>query len=279
MNTVKTTLLLGLMSGLILVFGQALGGRQGLIIALVFAAVMNFGTYWFSDKIVLARYRAEPATPEDHPTLHAITERLVQRAGLPKPALYVLPSATPNAFATGRNPDHAAVAVTQGLLELLDEEELEGVVAHELAHVENRDTLISAVAATLASAIMVLASLARWTAIFGGFGGRDRGGGNVLGLLAMTIVAPIAALLVRTAISRTREFKADSTGAAMANNPAGLAAALRKLEAGNRRSPDPTSSATAHMFIVNPLAGGGISRFFSTHPPTGERVERLLGRR
>jgi len=274
MNTVKTTLLLGLMSGLILVCGQFLGGRQGLVIALVFAAVMNLGAYWFSDRIVLARYRAEPATPETHPTLHAITERLVERAGLPKPALYVLPSEMPNAFATGRNPEHSAVAVTQGLLQLLDERELEGVVAHELAHVQNRDTLISAVAATLAAAIMVLASLARWGALFGGLGGRDRDGG-VLGLLAMTILAPIAAVLVQTAISRTREFKADATGARVAGDPGGLASALRKPETGNRRSPDAASTATAHLFIVNPLSGGGVSKLFSTHPPTGERIDRL----
>lgn len=278
MNTLKTTLLLGLMSGLILVFGQALGGRQGLLIALAFAALMNFGTYWFSDKIVLARYRAQPATPEDHPTLHAVTERLVDRAGLPRPALYVLPSAMPNAFATGRDPDHAAVAVTQGLLEQLDEQELEGVIAHELAHVKNRDTLISAVAATLAAAIMMLAYLARWTAIFGGFGGRDRDGGGILGLLAMTLLAPLAAMLVQAAISRTREFKADATGADIAGSPTGLAEALRKLEAGNQRPSPEATTATAHLFIVNPLSGAGISRLFSTHPPTEERVERLLGR-
>lgn len=280
MNTVKTTLLLGLMSGLILACGQLLGGRQGLVIALVLAAVMNLGAYWFSDRIVLARYRAEPATPESHPTLHAITERLAGRAGLPKPALYVLPSEMPNAFATGRNPDHAAVAVTHGLLDLLDDRELEGVVAHELAHVRNRDTLISAVAATLAAAIMVLASMARWAAIFGGLGGaRDRDGGGILGLLAMTILAPLAALLVQMAISRTREFKADATGADLAGDPAGLAGALRKLEAGNRRSPEPAATATAHLFIVNPLSGGGISKLFSSHPPTEERIARLRERR
>ena len=274
MSTIKTTLLLGLMTGLILAFGRVLGGPRGMMVALVFAALLNFGSFWFSDRIVLRQFRAQPATPERFPALHRVTERLVARADLPMPELYVLPSAAPNAFATGRNPNHAAIAVTAGLMEMLDEEELEGVVAHELAHVKNRDILISSVAATLAGAIMMIATMARWGAIFGG--GRDRNN-NIVGLLAMTIIAPLAALLVQMAISRTREFKADTRGAAFAGHPHGLARALRKLESANRRIPSDASPATAHMFIVKPLAAG-LSRLFTTHPSTEERVRRLLAR-
>jgi heat shock protein HtpX len=277
MNTLKTTLLLGMLTGLLLVIGQLLGGRSGMMVALVFAAILNFGSYWFSDKIVLRMYRAQPVSETQYPALHRVVDRLVQRAGLPKPALYVLPMAAPNAFATGRNPRHAAVAVTSGLLDQMTEEELEGVVAHELGHVKNRDILISSIAATVAGAIMMLASMARWGAMFGGFGDRNgRDGGGIIGLLAVAIFAPLAALVVQMAISRTREFKADATGAAIAGYPQGLASALRKLEALSKRVPTQASPNTAHMFIVKPFSGAGLGRLFSTHPSTEERVRRLM---
>jgi heat shock protein HtpX len=277
MNTIKTTLLLGLLTGLLLVIGQLLGGRGGMMIALVFAAILNFGSYWFSDKIVLRMYRAQPVSETQHPSLHRVVDRLVQRAGLPKPALYVIPTAAPNAFATGRNPRHAAVAVTSGLLDQMTEEELEGVIAHELGHVKNRDILISSIAATVAGAIMMLASMARWGAMFGGFGDRNgRDGGGIIGLLAVAIFAPLAALVVQMAISRTREFKADATGAEIAGYPQGLASALRKLEVLSQRVPTKASPNTAHMFIVKPFSAAGLSRLFSTHPSTEERVRRLM---
>lgn len=280
MSMIKTTLLLTLLTLMLVAFGGYLGGQTGLIIAFVLAVILNFGSYWFSASIVLRTSGAKPATEQEYPGLHRMTERLVQRAGLPKPDLYVIPSPAPNAFATGRNPEHAAVAVTQGLLELLDEQELEGVVAHELAHVKNRDILISSIAATIAGAIMLLASMARFSAIFGGMGGdRDRGG-NIFGLLAMAILAPLAALMVQMAISRTREFKADATGADMVGHPQGLASALRRLEQVNSRVPQqasPASAATAHMYIVKPFAGG-LGKLFSTHPPMQERIERLMRR-
>jgi heat shock protein HtpX len=278
-NYLKTALLLGLLTGLILLVGGLLGGRSGVVIAFVFAALMNFGSYWFSDKIVLRMYRAQPVSPEQAPRLHAIVDRLVARAGLPKPALYVLPEAAPNAFATGRNPEHSAVAVTEGMLRAMNEEEVEGVVAHELAHVKNRDILISSVAATIAGAISMLAHLAQWGALFGGMGGRsDERGGNPIALLATALLAPIAALIIQMAISRSREYAADATGAQMAGNPYGLASALEKLGALNRRIPlqhgDP---ATSHLFIVAPLSGGALLQLFSTHPPLEERVRRLRG--
>ena len=278
-NYVKTALLLGLLTGLILVCGQILGGRTGVLIALGLAAVMNLGSYWFSDKIVLARYRAKPVTESEAPRLHALVDGLVARAGMPKPALYLLPDPSPNAFATGRNPSHAAVAVTRGLVELMSEEEIEGVIAHELAHVNNRDILISSIAATIAGAITVLASMARFGAMFGGVGSRDgdRGGG-VIGLLAMMIFAPIAALVIQMAVSRSREFAADATGARMAGNPHGLARALEKLGHYSKRIPMNASPATSHMFIVMPFSGGGFQKLFSTHPPIEERIRRLLGR-
>ncbi len=276
-NTAKTALLLGVLSALLLLVGQAVGGQQGLIVAFVFAALLNFGSYWFSDRIVLAMYRAREVAP-DHP-LSRIVQRLTQRARLPMPKVYVIPTEALNAFATGRNPEHAAVAATEGILRALSEEELEGVMAHELSHVQHRDTLISAVAATIAAAIMMLASIARWGAIFGGLGSRDneRGGGNALALLATAIVAPIAALLIQAAISRSREFGADQGGARLAGTPAGLASALRKLDAAAKQLPLPASPATAHLFIVQPLSGQGIANLFSTHPPTEERIKRLLG--
>ncbi len=278
-NTAKTALLLGVLSALLLLVGQAVGGQQGLIIAFAFAALLNFGSYWFSDKLVLRMYRAKEVGPE-HP-LSRIVARLVQRAGLPMPKVYVIPTDALNAFATGRNPEHAAVAATEGMLQALSERELEGVMAHELTHVKHRDTLISAVAATIAAAVMMLASIARWGAIFGGLGGRDNdrgGGGGALGLLATAIVAPIAAMLIQAAISRSREFEADRGGADIAGSPQGLADALRKLEVASKRLPLPANPATAHLFIVQPFRGQALANLFSTHPPTEERVAKLLGR-
>jgi heat shock protein HtpX len=280
-NYLKTALLLGLMTGLILVVGGALGGEQGMAVALVFAAVMNFVSYWFSDRIVLAMYRGREVSPAEAPRFHAIVDRLVARAGLPKPKLYVLPGESPNAFATGRNPSHAAVAATEGILALMSDEELEGVLAHELGHVKNRDILTSTVAATLAGAITFLAHIARWGALFGGYGvngDRDRGGGNVLTILLTAILAPIAALLIQLAISRSREYAADATGAQLAGQPYGLAKALEKLEATSKRVPMEATPATAHLFIVAPFSGRAFMSLFSTHPPIEARIRRLLGR-
>ncbi len=277
-NTAKTALFLGILSALLLIVGQAVAGQQGLIVAFAFAALLNLGSYWFSDRMVLAMYRAKEVGAE-HP-LSRIVQRLTQRAGLPMPRVYVIPTDALNAFATGRNPEHAAVAATEGILQALSERELEGVMAHELTHVRHRDTLISAVAATIAAAVMMLASMARWGAIFGGFGGRDndRGGGNLFTLLATAILAPIAAGLIQAAISRSREFEADRGGAEMAGTPNGLADALRKLEVASKRLPMPANPATAHLFIVKPFSGQALANLFSTHPPTEERVARLLGR-
>jgi heat shock protein HtpX len=276
MNHVKTGLLLTGLTVMLVLLGRFLGGPQGMIIAFVFAIVMNFGSYWFSDKIVLKMYKAQPLTPQEAPDFYRMVERLCQRADLPVPKLYVIPDPTPNAFATGRNPQHAAVAVNEGLLRVLDQHEVEGVVAHELAHVKNRDTLISTIAATIAGAITMLAHMAQWAAMFGGFGGdRDRGGGNALGLLAMAILAPFAALILQMAISRSREYQADRTGAEICGRPLALASALRKLETAAERHPMHAEPATAHMFIVNPLRGEAFASLFSTHPPMGERVRRL----
>jgi heat shock protein HtpX len=271
-NGVKTVLLLGALSGILLVIGELTGGAQGLMMAFIFAVVMNIGSYWFSDKIVLRMYRAQQVG-EDH-ALHQMVARLAQRAGLPMPKVYIIPDSSPNAFATGRNPSHAAVAATQGIMQVLSPEELEGVMAHELAHVKNRDILISSVAATIAAAIFMFA---RFAMFFGG--GRDeRGGGsNPIVLIAMMILAPVAALFVQMAISRSREFAADATGATIAGNPYGLANALRKIEATVKRVPLDANPATAHMFIIKPFAGGGISALFSSHPPTEARVRALLG--
>lgn len=273
-NTVKTTVLLALLTGLMLGFGNLLGGNQGVVVAFVFATMTNFGVYWLSDKIVLAMYRARPVDMAQAPELYAIVQNLAARAHLPMPKLYVIPGDSPNAFATGRSPDHAAVAVTEGILRLLSRDELEGVLAHEMAHVKNRDTLISTVAATLAGVVMMLANMLRWSAIFGGLQRDEREGG--LGeLLVMTILAPVAAMLIQLAISRSREFQADATGAGFAHNPLSLASALEKLEYAGSRLPMDASPQTAHLFIVNPLAGSTISRLFSTHPPIEERVRRL----
>lgn len=274
-NTIKTTLLLGLLTGLIMGFGSYLGGSQGLVIAFGFATVMNFGAFWFSDKVVLRMYRAQEADEAQFPDLYRTVRSLVQRGGLPMPKVYIIPGESPNAFATGRNPSHAAVAVTHGLLKLMRPEELEGVLAHELAHVKNRDTLISTVAATLSGVIMMLANMLRWTAIFGGGGRDNRGGGGLIQLLLMTIIAPMAAMLIQFAISRSREFQADATGARIAGSPLGLASALEKLGAACDRIPMTAQPATAHLFIVNPLRGSGVTKLFSTHPPLEERIGRL----
>jgi heat shock protein HtpX len=276
-NTIKTALLLGLMSGVLLVLGDYLGGSGGLMMAFVFAVLMNFASYWFSDKIVLKMYKAKPVGPE-HP-LYQITARLAQRAGLPMPKVYIIPDGSPNAFATGRNPSHAAVAATEGILRLLDEREIEGVIAHELAHVKHRDILISSVAATMAAAIMMVARMAQFAALFGGGGGRsDReGGGNPIGLLATVILAPLAAMLIQSAISRSREFGADKGGAEIAGTPYGLVDALKKLEFASKRIPMDANPATAHMFIMKPFSVRGLQSLFSTHPPTEARVRALLG--
>ena len=275
-NAIKTTLLLGLMSGVLLVLGESLGGSGGLVVAFGFAIVMNFASYWFSDKIVLKMYRAMPVGPE-HP-LYQITARLAQRAGLPMPNVYVIPDASPNAFATGRNPSHAAVAATEGVLRLLDEREIEGVIAHELAHVKHRDILISSVAATMGAAIMMVARMAQFAAFFGGGRSDDREGGtNPIAMLATVILAPIAAMLIQAAISRSREFGADAGGAEIAGTPYGLVDALKKLEFAAKRIPMDANPATAHMFIMKPFSVSGMLSLFSTHPPTEARVRALLG--
>ncbi len=272
----RTTLLLGALTGLILLFGQYMGGQGGLVIAFIFAVVMNFGSYWFSDKIVLRMYGAQEASEAQAPQLHRIVHNLTVRAGLPMPKLYVIPSEGANAFATGRDPNHAAVAVTQGILRLMDERELTGVLAHELAHVKNRDILISSVAATLAGVIMMLANMAQWAAIFGmGRSDDDEDGGGMLGMLLMAFLAPLAAMIIQMAISRTREFAADRTGAALSGDPLGLASALSKLGLAAERIPMDASPQTSHFFIVNPLSGQSVARFFSTHPPLEERIARL----
>jgi heat shock protein HtpX len=276
-NGLKTALLLGILSALLLGLGEMLGGAGGLVTAFVFAAIMNMGSYWFSDKIVLRMYRAAEVGPSHQ--LYKIVERLTARAGLPMPKVYVIPDASPNAFATGRNPAHAAVAATEGILRVLSESELEGVIAHELAHVQHRDILISSVAATIAAAIMMVARMAHFAAMFGGYGNRDdRNGTNPIALLATMIFAPFAAMLIQMAISRSREFAADAGGAALAGNPYGLAEALRKIDAISKRVPLDANPATAHMFIVKPFAGAGLMSLFSSHPPTEARIAALLGR-
>ena len=281
-NALKTTLLLGLLTGFLLFVGQYFGGQNGMILALVFAGVMNFVSYFFSDKIALAMYRAQPVSREDLPRVYQIVERLTQRVGIPMPKIYVIPNDSPNAFATGRNPSHASVAVTQGILNLLTDDEMEGVLAHELGHVRNRDILISSIAATIAGAITLAARMAMWGAMFGGSGGRDernRGGG--IGGLFMIILAPIAAMLIQLAVSRSREYAADDSGAHLTGNPYALASALRKLDEYSRRMPLPASPSTAHLFIVAPflgVSGLNLANLFSTHPPIAKRIERLTGR-
>lgn len=274
-NAFKTAFLLALLSGLLLFIGDALGGQQGLVIAFGFAIVMNFASYWFSDKIVLAMYRAQPVGP-DHP-LHRMVERLAARAELPMPKVYVVADQSPNAFATGRNPSHAAVVATEGLLRLMDEREIEGVMAHELAHVKNRDILIGSIAATIAAAIMMIARMAQFAAMFGGGRSDDREGPSPIALIATAIIGPLAAMLIQAAISRSREFAADATGAQIAGTPYGLADALRKLEGASKRIPMDASPATAHMFIIKPFSVRGMLSLFSTHPPTEARIRALMG--
>ena len=271
-NVFKTTLLLGALTGILLLFGQVFGGRTGMIIAFGFAIVMNFGSYWFSDRIVLALYRAKPINESDDPELYSIVRNLATRAGLPMPKVCRIPQAAPNAFATGRNPENAVVAVTDGIRSLLTPEELSGVIGHELAHIGHRDILISSIAATLAGAIMMLASMAKWALIFGG--GRDNDN-NPLGALLMAILAPIAAIIIQMAVSRSREYQADQTGAKISGNPDSLASALEKLALASKRVPMAASQATSHMFIVRPFTGRSMLNLFSTHPPVEKRVERL----
>lgn len=279
MHTFRTTLLLTALTLLLLFIGQAFGGHNGLVIAFVFALIMNFGAYWLSDKIVLAAYRAQQVTSEQAPELYQIVYELSQKAQLPMPKIYIIQMATPNAFATGRNPKNAAVAVTTGILEILNRDELKGVLAHELSHVLHRDTLTSTIAATIAGAITMLAHLAQWGMIFGMGRSNERDEGfGLLGSILMIILAPLAASLIQFAISRSREYAADQAGAEISEMPLALANALRKLEAGNRALPSESAAshpATAHLFIVNPLTGTQLLSLFSTHPPTEERIKRL----
>ena len=276
MNTTKTVFLMAVMTVLLVFAGSLIGGKGGMMIAFVMALVMNVGSYWFSDKIVLRMYGGQELTQADAPELFQITRELAANGGLPMPKVYLIRGDQPNAFATGRDPDHAAVAVTEGIMRLLSRDELRGVIAHELAHVKHRDILIGTIAATMAGAISMIANMAQWAMIFGG--GRssdDREGGSPIGGLVMMIVAPFAAMLIQMAISRSREFMADEGGAQMAGNPMSLANALRKLEARAHQIPMDASPSTAHMFIVNPLSGGGVMKLFSTHPPMEERIARL----
>jgi heat shock protein HtpX len=277
-NTFKTAFFLTALTLLLMFVGRVFGGQNGMLIALVVAAVMNFISYFFSDKIALAMYRAQPVTRDQLPRAYQIVERLTQRVGIPMPKIYVIPTDSPNAFATGRNPAHASVAVTQGILSLLNDEELEGVLAHELGHVRNRDILISSVAATIAGAVTYLAEIARWGMIFGGFerDRDDRGGG--FGALLMLILAPLAAMLIQLAVSRSREYQADETGAHFTGNPYALASALAKLDAYSKRLPLPATPSTAHLFIIQPFLGMSLASLFSTHPPIQKRIERLTGR-
>jgi heat shock protein HtpX len=278
MNTTKTIILMVGLTVLLVFIGGAIGGRQGMIYAFIFAAVMNLFSYWFSDKIVLRMYNAREVTENEAPVLWNVTHTLAMKMNMPMPKVYVIPSDAPNAFATGRNPRHAAVAATEGILRLLTRDELEGVMAHELGHVRNRDILIGTIAATIAGAISMLANMAHWAMLFGGFGGRrddNERGGSIFAGIAMIIVAPIAAALIQMAISRSREYEADATGARICGNPLWLASALKKLHAGSQRIPLDANPATAHMFIVNPLKGGGLVNLFSTHPPMEERIARL----
>ncbi len=278
-SAIKTTILLGALTGLLILIGGIFGGRSGMEVAFVIALVMNFFSYWFSDKMVLKAYSAQELDAAAAPELYSIVQELAQEAHIPVPRMYLIDTDTPNAFATGRNPHHAAVAVTRGILRICSRDELKGVLGHELSHVLNRDILTSSIAATLAGAIMILASMARWGAFFGGFGGGgddDRRGG-IVELLLMAFLAPLAATMIQLAISRTREYQADASGAHLTHHPLYLASALRKLEAANERMPMDAGPATAHLFIVNPLTAeqGIMSRLFSTHPPLEERIRRL----
>jgi len=279
-NVFKTAFLLAVLTAMLVLIGGAIGGQQGMVVAFVLALAMNLFSYWFSDRIVLAMYGAQPVDEARAPALHAMVRRLATRAGIPMPRVYLIPTDTPNAFATGRNPQHAAIAVTEGIMRLLDEEELEGVLAHELSHVKNRDVLIATVAATLAGAITYLAHMAQWAAIFGGRSSDDEeGGGNPIAMVVMAVLAPIAAMLVQLAVSRSREYHADATGARIAGKPWGLAKALEKLQMAQQMVPMAANPATAHLFIVNPLSGRALMNLFSTHPPMEERIARLRAMR
>jgi heat shock protein HtpX len=275
-NTLKTFILMAALTALFMFAGQALGGQSGMAFALIMALGMNFFAYWFSDKLALTMSRAREVSYDQAPHLHDMVEKLSLNAGLPKPKVYVMPGQTPNAFATGRNPEHAAVAVTEGLLQLLQRDELEGVIGHELGHIKNRDILISSIAAIMAGAISYLATMAQWAMLFGGGGGNDdEGPGNLFAMLVMMIIAPLAAAIIQMAISRSREYLADATGAKICGHPISLANALQRLEEYNHRLPMKVNPATAQMYIVNPLAGGTMASLFSTHPPIQERIKRL----
>lgn len=277
-SRIRTTILLALLTGLIIWIGKMAGGQSGMLIAFIFAIVMNIGSYWFSDKIVLAMYHAQPVDQRQAPELYGLVRQLAAEAQLPMPRVYIIPQEAPNAFATGRNPENAVVAVTEGILRILTPEELKGVLAHELGHVKNRDILVSSIAATLAGVVMMLAHMAQWAAIFGG-GRSDDNRGGILGLIVTAILAPVAATLIQLAISRSREYLADETGAHLAHNPEGLARALEKMAMASQRVPMDANPSTAHMFIVNPLSGQTMANLFSTHPPIEERIRRLRSMR
>jgi heat shock protein HtpX len=281
MNTIRTTLLLGALTGLLMLIGGYFGGKSGVVIAFLFAMVMNFGSYWFSDKIVLRMYKAQEISESQAPELYGIVKNLALRGNLPLPRVYVIPENTPNAFATGRDENHAVVAVTEGITRILNRDELEGVIGHELTHIKNKDMLIGSIAATLAGAIVMLANMAQWAAIFGGVSRDDDegGGGGLIGLILMAILAPIAAAVIQMAISRSREFLADAGGARISGKPYDLASALEKLQRASQAIPMDANPSTAHMFIVNPLTGGSLMSLFSTHPPIEERISRLKSMR
>ena len=280
MNTIKTALLLGALTGLLMLIGGLFGGQQGVVIAFIFAMVMNFGSYWFSDKLVLRMYKARPVSESEAPELHAMVKNLALKASLPMPHVYIIPGDTPNAFATGRDEHHAVVAVTEGILRILDRDELEGVISHELTHIKNRDMLIGSIAATLAGTIVMLAHMAQWAAIFGGASRDDEErGGGIIGLILMAVLAPIAAAIIQMAISRSREYLADAGGAKISGKPYDLAGALEKLSRASRAIPMEANPSTAHMFIVNPLTRRSLMNLFSTHPPIEERIARLRSMR
>jgi len=281
MNSIKTVLLLGILTGLLMLIGGFIGGRGGVVIAFFFAIVMNFGAYWFSDKIVLSMYKAQEVTESQAPDIYGLVRNLTMKASMPMPKVYIIPEDTPNAFATGRNENHAVVAVTEGILRILSREELEGVLAHELTHIKNNDMLIGSIAATLAGAIVMLAHMAQFAAIFGGASRSDdeEGGGGIIGMILMAILAPIAATLIQMAISRSREYLADEGGARISGKPYGLAGALEKLSRASQAIPMDANPSTAHLFIVNPLTGRAFMNLFSTHPPIEERIARLRSMR
>ncbi len=279
MNTLKTGLLLGALTGLFMLIGGLFGGQQGVVIAFLFAMVMNFGSYWFSDRLVLRMYRAQPVSEDQAPELHAMVKNLALKASLPMPSVYIVPGDTPNAFATGRDENHAVVAVTEGLLRILSRDELEGVISHELSHIKNRDMLVGSIAATLAGAIVMLANMAQWAALFGGGRDEEEGGSGILGLILMAVLAPLAATIIQMSISRSREYLADEGGAQVSGKPYSLAGALEKLSRASRAIPMEANPSTAHLFIVNPLTGRSLMNLFSTHPPIEERIARLRSMR